>query len=94
MLRKWGTLVVAAAFVASSTAAVAGTDASQGKQQGALAPGKAAGVEQAEKEGCCSTVLLVTGGALIAGGLALALSGSSNGSSAATTTSTTTTTTH
>ena len=88
MLRKWGTMVVAAAFIASSTAAFAATgDTQQSKsvQQGALAPGKAAGVEQAQIFGP-NGVLIVVGGVIVIGGLAWALSGTGNGTPSTTTT--------
>lgn len=42
MLRKWGSIVAAAAFIASTSPGMA-----VDSQQGALAPGKAAGYQQA-----------------------------------------------
>ena len=56
MLRKMGSVVAAAAFFATSTMAIAGTDA---QQQGALAPGNAAGVQQAQGMTDNTTMLLV-----------------------------------
>jgi hypothetical protein len=82
MFRKWGSVVAATALIASSTMAFAGTDT---QNKGALAPGKAAGVQKAETWGTNSTMLLV-GGALIVGGLALTLSDNGGHSHVSTTT--------
>lgn len=83
MLRKWGSMVAAAALLSSSTMAVAGTDA---QRQGALAPGDAAGVQKAEGMSDDTTMLLV-GAVVLAGGLCLVLcGGSSNGTPSTTTT--------
>ena len=94
MLRKLGAMVVTAAFVVSSTAAFAGTTQGQSpvkqqtsvQQQGALAPGGAAGVQKAQVFGGDDTLLILAGVGLIGGGLALVLSGNSNGSVSTTTT--------
>ena len=94
MLRKLGAMVVTAAFVVSSTAALAGTTQGQSpvkqqtsvQQQGALAPGGAAGVQQAQEFMGGNTLLMLLGVGVIAGGLALTLGGNSNGSVSTTTT--------
>lgn len=81
-MRKFGSAVLAAALVAS-TASFAGTDA---RDQGALAPGGAAGVQQAEGIST-STVLVVVGIAAGAAVIAAIVSnGGHNGGSSATTT--------
>jgi len=83
MLRKWGSMVAAAALLSSSTMAFASTDA---QQQGALAPGNAAGVQQAQGMTDDTTMLLV-GTVFLAGGLCLVLcGGNSNGTPSTTTT--------
>lgn len=82
MLRKWGSVVAAAAMLTTSTMAFAG---SNDQQQGALAPGNAAGVEQAEGMGN-DTVMLLVGLGVVAGGLCLVLCSNHNGSPSATTT--------
>lgn len=70
---------VLAAFMVVSTAAVAGTN------QGALAPGKAASVKEAQSI-APTTVAYVVGAGVIIGGIALAVSGNSNGTVGTTTT--------
>jgi hypothetical protein len=75
-MRKFGSAVVAAAMlVSSASVALGGTD-----DQGALAPGGAAGVQQAQGIGGDTTLWLVTA-AVVAGGLCLVLCSNSNGSS-------------
>lgn len=84
MLRNWGAVAVAASMLFSTTAAVAAdTDA----HQGALAPGKAAGVKQAQMLDD-NTALWLLGGAVVIGGIVLVATGTGNGSTATTTTST------
>ena len=74
MLRNLGAAVVAAGMlVSSATVAMAGTDANKG----ALAPGKAAGVQKAEVFSG-DTGLYILGGAVVVGGIVLVSSGSSN----------------
>ena len=75
-MRKWGSTVVAAAMLVSSATAAFGGSA----DQGALAPGSAAGVHQAQGWGDDTTMWLITA-AVVAGGLYLVLcSNGSNGS--------------
>jgi len=82
MLRKWGTAIVVAALIASSsTAALAQT----GSQQGALAPGGSAGVQKAEMLGS-HTVLILLGVGILAGGIYLAASGNGHHTVTVTTT--------
>jgi hypothetical protein len=77
MLRKWAAIVASAAMLTSSTVAFA-DDQKPAQQQGALAPGNAAGVEKAT--GMDTNVLLIALGiGLVAGGVALALSSSGGG---------------
>ncbi len=88
MLRKWAAIVASSAMLMSTTMAFAGTPQQaqpQQQQHGALAPGKAAGVEQAVGVGT-NTLLILVGVGLVAGGVALALSGSSGGNSSTGTT--------
>jgi hypothetical protein len=81
-MRKWGSAVLAATLFAS-TASFAGTDA---QNQGALAPGGAAGVQKAEMWDQ-NTTMIIVGVAAGAAVLAVILSnGSSNGSVTTTTT--------
>jgi hypothetical protein len=84
MLRNWGAIAVAASMLFSTTAAFAADTASS---QGALAPGKAAGVKQAQMMDD-DTALWLLGGAVVIGGIVLVATGTSNGSSTVTTTST------
>jgi|HubBroStandDraft_5_1064220.scaffolds.fasta_scaffold3009872_1 hypothetical protein len=79
-MRKWGSAVLAAAMLAS-TASFAGTDA---RDQGALAPGGAAGVQHAETF-TTPVVMTLVGIAAAAAVLAVILS-SNNGSVTTTTT--------
>jgi hypothetical protein len=74
-MRKLGSAVVAASLLVSSmTVALGGTE-----DQGALAPGNAANVQQAQGMGSDTTMWLVTA-AVVAGGICLVLcSGNSNG---------------
>jgi hypothetical protein len=74
-MRKLGSTVVAVAMLASSmTVALGGTE-----DQGALAPGSAANVQQAQGMGSDTTMWLVTA-AVVAGGLCLVLCSNKNGS--------------
>jgi hypothetical protein len=82
-MRKWGSAVLAAALFAS-TATFAGTDA---RDQGALAPGKAAGVEQAQGMSN-NTIMAVVGIAIAAALIAAIASNGSNGTVSTTTTAT------
>ncbi len=82
-MRKLGSAVVAAAMlVSSASVALGGTE-----DQGALAPGSAANVQQAQGMGGSTTLLLVTA-AVVAGGLCLVLCSNGNGSTNHTTTGT------
>jgi hypothetical protein len=83
MFRKWGTAIVAAALIASSSPAAL----AQGSQQGALAPGGSAGVEKAQMLGG-HTVLILLGLGILAGGIALAVSSNGHHSVSTTTTAT------
>ena len=78
-----GAAILASSLIVSS--AFAATDATA-----PLAPGKPAGVKQAQMEG--NTLLLVVGLGVVAGGVALLASGGGGNPVAATTTATTTTT--
>jgi hypothetical protein len=81
-MRKFGSAVVAAAMLVSSmSVALGGTE-----DQGALAPGSAAGVQQAEGWGNDTTMWLITA-AVVAGGLCLVLCSNGNGTPSTTTTS-------
>ncbi len=84
MLRNWGAIAVTATLLFSSTAALAGSDQDQGA---ALAPGKAAGVKQAQMMDD-ETALWLLGGAVVIGGIVLIATGTGNGSSTVTTSST------
>ena len=90
-------VVALVVLVGAPTAAVAGSN------QGALAPGKAASVKEAQSI-TPTTMAYVVGAGVLVGGIALAVSGNSSGSASATsacspggctsaTTTTTTTTT-
>jgi hypothetical protein len=82
-MRKLGSAVVAAAMlVSSASVAFGGTE-----DQGALAPGSAAGVHEAQGMGSDTTMWIVTA-AVVAGGLCLVLCSNSNGSTSHTTPST------
>jgi len=79
MVRKWGPAVVAAAMLASTTAYAGDT-----QSQGALAPGGAAGVHQAEIMGIpWGTALLFT--AAVIAIVAVTVSDTGNGSASKTT---------
>ena len=78
-MRILGAAILASSLVVSS--AFAATDSAA-----PLAPGKPAGVKQAQMEG--NTLLLVLGVGVVAGGIALVASGSGNGSVTTTTTGT------
>ena len=85
MLRKWGSVLVAAVFVAASSSAFAA-----GAQQGALAPGQAAGVHKAQME--VGTLPLWVVGAVAVGAIGIgvgiaASSGNGVNSAVSTTTS-------
>jgi hypothetical protein len=80
-MRKWGSAVLAAALFAS-TATFAGTDA---RDQGALAPGGAAGVQQAQTFST-NTIMIVAGVAIAAAVAAAIASNGNNGSVSTTTT--------
>ena len=84
MLRNWGAAAVAASVLFSTTAAFA---ADANANEGALAPGKAAGVKQAQMMDD-DTALWLLGGAVVIGGIVLVATGTGNGSSTSTTTST------
>ena len=82
-MRKLGSAVVAAAMlVSSASVALGGTE-----DQGALAPGNAANVQQAQGMGSDTTMWLVTA-AVVAGGLCLVLCSNGHGSATHTTPST------
>lgn len=87
MVRKWGSVAVATAMLLSSTAAAfGGTEASPSQvQQAALAPGKAAGVKQAQMMGQ-HTWMVILGAAVVVGGIILATSDNGNGTVSTTTT--------
>ncbi len=79
-MRKLGSAVVAVAMlVSSASVALGGTE-----DQGALAPGNAANVQQAQGMGSDTTLWIVTA-AVVAGGLCLVLCSNSNGSTTHTT---------
>ncbi len=80
-MRKWGSVVLAAALLASS-ASFAGTEA---QNQSALPPGGAAGVQKAQMLGTNATMALV-GLAVAAAVIAVIESGGGNGSVSTTTT--------
>jgi hypothetical protein len=85
MLRNWGAIAVSAAMLVSTTTAfAAGADTNAG----ALAPGKAAGVKQAQMMDD-TTALWLLGGAVVIGGIVLVATGTGNGSSTSTTSNTT-----
>jgi hypothetical protein len=79
-MRTIGAVIVASSLIVSS--AFAATDSTA-----PLAPGKPAGVKQAQVEG--NTLLLVLGLGVVAGGIALVASGNGNGSVTTTTAGTT-----
>jgi len=83
-MRKFGATVVVLSMLASNAFA-AGSVAP-------LAPGKPAGVEQAQ--GVHSFALWVVGAGIVAGGILLATSGHNNNNVTSTTVTSTTTTTH
>ena len=78
-MRIMGAAILASSLIVSSS--FAATDSAT-----PLAPGKPAGVKQAQMEG--NTLLLVLGVGVVAGGIALVASGNGNGSVTTTTTST------
>jgi len=79
-MRKWGSAVVAAAMlVSSATAAFGGAT-----DQGALAPGGAAGVHEAQGMGTDTTMWIVAA-VVVAGGLCLVLCSNGGGSATHTT---------
>jgi len=84
MLRNWGAIALASSLFFSS---VVGASAASGADEGALAPGKAAGVHEAQMHG--HALLWLFGIAVVAGGLAFVISGNNNGHASSTTTSTT-----
>jgi len=77
--------ILGAAILASSLV-VSSSFAATTNSNAPLAPGKPAGVKQAQMEG--NTLLLVLGVGVVAGGIALVASGSGNGSVTTTTTGT------
>ena len=83
MFRNWIGAGVAVAFLLSTTAAYAGS-----ADQGALAPGKAAGVKQAQMMDD-DTALWLIGGAIVIGGIILVATGTGNGTTTVTTNNTT-----
>lgn len=86
MLRKYAAVIASVAMLSSSTMAFANSTQQVQPQQGALAPGNAAGVEKATALST-NILLLSIGVAVVAGGVALALShtGSSNNGNVSTT---------
>ncbi len=78
-MRIFGAALLASALAVSSSFAATDSTAP-------LAPGKPAGVKQAQMEG--NTLLLVLGVGVVAGGIALVASGNGNGSVTTTTTGT------
>jgi hypothetical protein len=76
-MRIFGAAILASSLVVSSSFAATNSSAP-------LAPGKPAGVKQAQMEG--NTLLLVLGVGVVAGGIALVASGNGNGSVNTTTT--------
>jgi len=81
MLRKLSAMAAAAALLTASTLAFADEQQQpKTQEQGALAPGNAAGVEKAVGEGT-NIALIVVGLGVVAGGVALALSGGGGGKS-------------
>jgi hypothetical protein len=78
-MRIIGAAILASSLVVSSSFAATNSSAP-------LAPGKPAGVKQAQMEG--NTLLLVLGVGVVAGGIALVASGNGNGSVTTTTSST------
>jgi hypothetical protein len=79
-MRKLGSAVVAGAMLlASMTAALGGTE-----DQGALAPGSAAGVQEAQGFGSDTTMWIVTA-VFVAGGLCLVLCSNGGGTASHTT---------
>ena len=82
-MRKLGSAVVAAAMlVSSASVAFGGTE-----DQGALAPGSATNVQQAQGMGGDTTLILITA-AVVAGGLCLVLCSNGSGHTTHTTPST------
>jgi hypothetical protein len=81
-MRILGAAILASSLVVSSSFAATTSTAP-------LAPGKPAGVKQAQMEG--NTLLLVLGVGVVAGGIALVASGGGNGSVTTTTATTGTT---
>jgi hypothetical protein len=84
MLRKWAGIIASVAMLMPCTMAFA-NDAHPAQQQGALAPGNAAGVEKATALNT-NVLLIVVGVSLVAGGVALALSSSGGGGGSTTST--------
>ena len=82
-----GSLIIAAAFVASSASAYA-----HKSPPAKLKPGHAANVHKAQHEMIDEPAMWLVGGAVVVGGIALAVSGGHNHAPAATTTSTPSTT--
>ncbi len=82
MFRKLGSAALASALLLSSTAAFAASDTNQA----ALAPGKPAGVKEAQM--FAPTWIWVAGVGLVALGVVLVASGGNNGSSSSTTNTT------
>jgi hypothetical protein len=79
MVRKLGAIALASTLLLSSTAAFAGSESSQA----ALAPGKPAGVKEAQM--FAPIWIWIAGVGLVAVGVALVASGGNNGSASATT---------
>jgi hypothetical protein len=80
MVRKLAAAALASALVLSNTAAFAATDSNQA----ALAPGKPAGVKEAQM--WAPAWIWIAGVGIVALGVVLVASGGNNGSSATTTT--------
>lgn len=79
MLRKYAAVIASVAMLSSSTMALANSSQQTApQQQGALAPGNAAGVEKATGLGT-NVLLIAVGVGVVAGGIALALSHTGGG---------------
>jgi len=85
MMRKFSAVAASIAMLMSSTLAFADEQQQPNAQeQGALAPGKPAGVEKAVGEDT-NIALIVVGLGVVAGGVALALGGSGGSNSSTST---------
>ena len=88
MRHSWGSILVAAAVIASATSAYA-----HKVERKRLKPGLVAPVHKAQHELTNEPTLWLVGGAVVAGGVALAVSGGHHQGPVSTTTSTPSTTT-